>query len=81
MSFCHLVPPQDTKWHKVPLSGEDTKWHNVCHLVSFVMFVTIATEICIKAFSYANKEGSKRYIGFWKIIYDNCGFHGNKIIE
>ena len=22
---------QDTKWHKVPLSGEDTKWHNVCN--------------------------------------------------
>ena len=22
------MPPQDTKWHKVPLSGKDTKWHN-----------------------------------------------------
>ena len=35
------MPPQDTKWHKVSLSGKDTKWHNgtkwhnVCHLVSF----------------------------------------------
>ena len=35
------MPPQDTKWHQVSLSGKDTKWHNgtkwhnVCHLVSF----------------------------------------------
>ena len=43
MSLCHSVPPQDTKWHKVPLSGRDTKWHKVCQLVSFVMFVTVAT--------------------------------------
>ena len=32
MSFCHLVPPQDTMLYKVLLSDEDTKWHNVCHL-------------------------------------------------
>ena len=44
VSYCHLVPPQDTKLHKVSLSGEDTKWHNVCHLVSFVLFVTMATK-------------------------------------
>ena len=36
------MPPQDTKWHKVSLSGKDTKWHKVCQLVSFVMFVTMA---------------------------------------
>ena len=24
MSLCHLLRPQDTKWHKVPLGGEDT---------------------------------------------------------
>ena len=35
----------------------------------------------IKALFCANKEGSKRNGGFWKIISDNCGFHGNKIIE
>ena len=34
MSFCHSVPPQDAKWHKVPISGEETKWHKVCHLVA-----------------------------------------------
>ena len=37
------MPPQDTKWHKVSLSGKDTKWHKVCQLVSLVMFVTMAT--------------------------------------
>ena len=38
------MPLQDTKWHKVPLSGTDTKWHNiVCHLVSSIMFVTMET--------------------------------------
>ena len=51
MSFCHLVPPQDTKWHKVPLSGRDTKWHNVYHLGCFAMFVTMTTtKTCISHF-------------------------------
>ena len=35
----------------------------------------------IKALFCANKEGSKSDGGFWKIISDNCGFHGNEIIE
>ena len=40
MSFCHLVPPQDTMLYKVLISGEDTKWHNVCHLYSVVPLKT-----------------------------------------
>ena len=33
---------------------------------------------CIKAVFYANREGSKRNSDIWKIISDNCGFHGKK---
>ena len=29
----------------------------------------------------ANTEGSKQEISFCKIIWDNCGFHGKKIIQ
>ena len=57
------MPPQDTKWHKVPLSGRDTKWHKVYHLGSFVMFVTMATTInCIKAIFDANKENNGLHV-------------------
>ena len=35
----------------------------------------------LKAVFYANKEGSKRNSGLWKIISENCGFHGKKPIE
>ena len=63
------MPPQDTKWHKVPLSGRDTKWHNVYHLGSFAMYVPLATtQNCIKAIFYGNKEHN----GSGKIILDNC---------
>ena len=34
-----------------------------------------------KSCFYANKEGSKRISGLWKIISDNCGFHGKRKIE
>ena len=54
-----------TKWHKVSLSGKDTKWHKVCQLVSFVMFVTMAT---IEIVLNANKEGSKRNSGIGKLF-------------
>ena len=50
VSFCHLVPPQDTKWHKVPLSGRDTKWHNVCHLVAVKTLSGIMTLSVINRF-------------------------------
>ena len=78
MSLCHLVPPQDTKWYKFPLSGEDTKWHNVYHLGSFAMFVTMATtKMVLNPFFDTNKENNS----LGEIILDNCGFHGNKTIE
>ena len=81
VSVCHLVPPQDTKWHKVPLSGEDTICHKVCQLVSFVMLVTMATtKMVYKPFFMLITKVVKN-IGFWKLIWDNCGFHGKKIIE
>ena len=35
----------------------------------------------IKAIFDGNKEGSKKNIDFGEFILDNCGFHGNKIIE
>ena len=36
--------------------------------------VTMATEFFLeKSHFYANKEGSKEYIGFGKIILHNCG--------
>ena len=31
---------------------------------------------CIKANCDAYKEDSNKNISFWKIIRDNCGFHG-----
>ena len=72
------MPPQDTKWHKVPLSGRDTKWHKVYHLGTFAIFVTMATtKTCIKAIFDAYKENND----FGELILDNCGFQGNKIIE
>ena len=81
------MPPQDTKWHKVSLSGKDTKWHNgtkwhnVCHLVSFCHVGNHGnSKNSIKAFFMLIKMVVKES-GFWKNIPDNCGFHGNKIIE
>ena len=74
VSFCHLVPTQDIKWHKVPLSGEDTKWHNVCHLVSFVGYSHFPFHIQKKKFLIF--MFMRTHISFWNIIRDNCGFHG-----
>ena len=62
------MPTQDTKWHKVSLSGKDTKWYKVCQLVSFVMFVTMATIKLYKSRFYANREGSKRNSGIGKLF-------------
>ena len=78
VSFCHLVPPQDTKWHKVSLSGKDTKWHKVFQIVSFVMSEPWQQQQFYKSRFYANKEGSKRNSTIWKMISDSCGFHGGE---
>ena len=49
-------------------------------------FLNLITKIefdnknCIKIISYANKEGSNKDIGFWKIIKDICGVHANKVL-
>ena len=62
------MPPQDTKWHEVSLSGEDTKWHKVCQLVSFVMFVTMATAYKLfKAVFMLIKKVVKEIVVFAKL--------------
>ena len=63
------MPPQDAKWHKVSLSGEDTKWHKVCQLVSFVMFVTMATTKTVyKAVFMLIKKVVKEIVVFGKLF-------------
>ena len=69
------MPPQDTKWHKVSLSGKDTKWHNgtkwhnVCHLVSFCHVGNHGnSKNSIKAFFMLIKMVVKEIVVFGKIF-------------
>ena len=50
--------------------------------IKFLNYVTMATtKNCIKIDFDANKECGNTDIGVCKIIKDNCGIHGNKILS
>ena len=62
------MPPQDTKWHKVSLSGKDTKWHKVfdsvfCHVCNHGN-----NKNCIKAVFMLIKKVVKEIVVFGKLF-------------
>ena len=66
MSFCHLVPPQDTKWHNVPLSGEETKWHKAIFQIKVGNHGN--NNNCIKGNFDAFEEDSEKILVFGKLF-------------
>ena len=60
------MPSQDTKWHKVPLSGEDTKWHKAIFQTKFGNDGN--NNNCIKANSDAYEEDGEEILVVGKLF-------------